>query len=620
MARYRVGSKLEYKPERSVGKLKSSATSKSRSSWRTWSSFGRPKVTRLALNIMDIASFLGRYLSGRKEVAVSAHRTGAFSTSLEQQQIRGRPRPLYRIRIPKWDDYKVNLDEFSKYRLFRHGVYHEAMHVRYTPPLLIVGFGKNEPTIYREVMNVIEDRRIEDLGQEEWPGYLPERLFVQAYAYAVRPDVGAIYNLNLPEDHPENQRAVFEAFLQRMLIGRIKGEDRLPAQLRSKIEKLAEKIERALKRLKKSKEDLNRVYDEVAELTRMTVKELNLEPKYHIQLNNSGSQSSWDDTFTSDSTKPKKELQQDMEEFFQEKEKEAVKERRGREIKKKNPNIVTDEDVQQARHGSADVQTEFTKVKSGKTMPKELEFGWASAVSRSSASPFRDQGFISKMKTLLKDWRIGYRDLYAKAGSKLSIPAYIRTRGKEAFKRRIKTSAKGQKVLVIADLSGSIKDSEHKYKTALISSLEVIDSIGVKTALFTFATDPSLGDGFYAVKTFEEPRWTANHSSKLAALLAEYPCTPTADVYRLLNDYIQKHKPQITVTVTDGAPDNAVATANEVRKLKRHTRMVAFGIATGVIKHKDMRQMLKKFGYNRSVAVRDIHELPPKLVKLIAPY
>jgi len=33
-----------------------------------------------------------------------------------------------------------------------------------------------------------------------------------------------------------------------------------------------------------------------------------------------------------------------------------------------------------------------------------------------------------------------------------------------------------------------------------------------------------------------------------------------------------------------------------------------------------MKQMLKKFGYNRSVAVRDIHELPPKLVKLIAPY
>ena len=53
MARYRVGSKLEYKPERSVGKLKSSATSKPRSSWRTWSPFGRPKATRLALNIVE---------------------------------------------------------------------------------------------------------------------------------------------------------------------------------------------------------------------------------------------------------------------------------------------------------------------------------------------------------------------------------------------------------------------------------------------------------------------------------------------------------------------------------------------------------------------------------------
>jgi hypothetical protein len=163
-----------------------------------------------------------------------------------------------------------------------------------------------------------------------------------------------------------------------------------------------------------------------------------------------------------------------------------------------------------------------------------------------------------------------------------------------------------------------MRSKEDDYKKAIISSLTVLDSIGCNLGFFTFGADPAFGDGYFVVKTFEQPKLTNTHLAKIAALQADYAGTPTDAAYEKLATYVQKHRPDVFITITDGVPDNPIRTEELVKKLKNHTRMVAYGIASPA-KVQEMAERLKGFGYHASFAVANVHEIPPKLVNLIVP-
>ena len=208
-----------------------------------------------------------------------------------------------------------------------------------------------------------------------------------------------------------------------------------------------------------------------------------------------------------------------------------------------------------------------------------------------------------------------------KYGSILKVKQYIKTKGKYPYITRIKKSAKGRKILFVADFSGSVHSFQEHYKKALVSALEVLDSIGVKTALFGFGGEPSGGDYFFfKIKKFEEPKWTVNHAAKVAALQG-YGGTPTDRAYRGLEKYIKEHRPDVVVTLTDGFPDSFSGTEEMVKRLKKYTKMVAFGIAGSEEEAERMEAKLKFFGYNKAFTITtdQMSRLPKKLVDLIAP-
>jgi uncharacterized protein YegL len=148
--------------------------------------------------------------------------------------------------------------------------------------------------------------------------------------------------------------------------------------------------------------------------------------------------------------------------------------------------------------------------------------------------------------------------------------------------------------------------------------MEVLGSIGSNIALFGFGKDPAVGNTFFTVKRFEDPKWTPSHSAKLSAIQAQYPSTPTGSAYQALENYVKRHRPDVFVTVTDGQPDDHATVKNMVRRLKQSTRMVAFGISGGRgVPRADMEAGLKSFGYNQSFAVDNLHDIPPRLVKTI---
>jgi len=274
-------------------------------------------------NITDIALFLAKFLSGKNEIFIAPQEYySGFACAIEK--IGGRN--YYKIMVPKWGKYKLPLDPKSKYRIYRSSVWHEAMHARYTPEKVYnIGAKKGAVTVddplSHDIANILEDRRIEDLGTKMWPGYKAERLFSNGYFWSQRMDVGEFYRTYL-EDYYDPQKGTFdlsklsphqrqsaekwlkqrlshmrhEAILQRIITGKIKGAEDLPLEERRRIEDVAAYAEDELKKITKENVDENKVYQTLKALTEKIIKELQLQ--YYKPPVRLVGQSSWDVTFT----------------------------------------------------------------------------------------------------------------------------------------------------------------------------------------------------------------------------------------------------------------------------------------------------------------------------------
>ena len=269
-------------------------------------------------NITDIALFLAKFLSGKSNIIISPmSKYGGFACRIEK--IAGRE--YYEIIVPRWDRYDLPLDPKSKYRIYRSSIWHESMHARYTPEEVYgygAGGGKVTDPLRHDIINILEDRRIEDLGTKMWPGYKSERLFSNGYFWSQRMNVGEFWNTYLNRYYDPktgfdmrnlNQTAKewlkrrisymrHEAILQRIITGKIKGADSLPLRERQLIEDVAVHVEDQLKKITKEKVSDEKAYRTLKALTEKVIKELELQ-HYRPPIIKVG-QSSWDLTFTED--------------------------------------------------------------------------------------------------------------------------------------------------------------------------------------------------------------------------------------------------------------------------------------------------------------------------------
>lgn len=239
-------------------------------------------------HINDIMFFLAKFISG-KNIKFTTNSLGR-GFSCARVEINGTP--YYWIDAPEWSEYKIPLDPLGKYRIYRSCIWHEACHARYSPLELLTTNTEN-PLLF-DVINIIEDRRIEDIGEQEWPGYRSERLFSNAYLWSRRMDVGDFFNTYLKQyydpttgkyhfsnfEHIQRKiaRMRHEAFLQRLIAMKIKGADKLPPKERELIEETAKYVERKLKPLAKADADKEKVAQELFKLAIYVIKKLKLQP------------------------------------------------------------------------------------------------------------------------------------------------------------------------------------------------------------------------------------------------------------------------------------------------------------------------------------------------------
>ena len=343
---YRRSARESYKPLRRKVALKTAALKSMKSTASTSSQSDVFKTREFQANITDIALFLAKFLSGKSDIFITPQDYGGFACRLEK--IGGRT--YYNILVPKWAKYDLPLDPKSKYRIYRSSIWHEAMHSRYTPEK-VYSIGARidreqdiervlDPLLH-DVANIIEDRRIEDLGVKLWPGYKPERLFSNAYFWSQRMDVGEFYKLYLSSYYDPktgtfpnitNARILdflkqrlshmrHEAFLQRLITGKIKGADKLPLEERQRIEDVAAYVEEELKEITKENVSDKKVYETIERLTKKVIQDLQLQ--YYKPPIRTVGQSSWDITFTPEwaedvGTKDKQKVRAGIDDYFDE--------------------------------------------------------------------------------------------------------------------------------------------------------------------------------------------------------------------------------------------------------------------------------------------------------------
>jgi len=606
--------------------------------------------------------FLAKYLSGKRNVMIKTHPNQQFFT--EPILVDGKP--FYRTNVPDWKVFDPELkDPQKRWTDYRWSVAHEdGGHVRFSPKL-VYGYGQKDP-LAKHVMNLIEDRRIEDLETETFPGNLPDRLFSNGYVLTKRPDPSKMYeaadkldqlaaplkNINDPRAQAQfkgfsaraenlRKQARLEMLLQNVIIQAIKGKNKIPKSELDRVEKTTKEIIDILtdKKTKEMAYDESKWDDLVRKvldpLVQKVIKDLDLRGLQPP----SGGAGHGEGVLTPDFDDTREQpapgegtgdVDADMQDYFDQLKAKADKKKRE---DGDDPNHITQEDIEDAESGGSDQsKQEYENMQNqnqnqqagdegeGGDIPDLETFEPIDSVVPPEA--FIDYRFEQDMVNRLRELRKGKQIIHDKFGTFLSIPAMLNAKD-TPFMREIRHAVKGQKIMLVVDFSGSMRRNQEAYKRALISTMRVFDSLGIKTAMVGFGGEriqkPSGQEEqtsvFFRVKGFEKPKWTDIESGKVAALGATYNSTPTAALYSATEDYIIRHRPDYVITVTDGAPDDPITTRDMVRKLRKYTKMIAFGIGEPA---SSMTKMLQNFDYNAAFGVANVSEIPQKLVKLIA--
>jgi len=170
------------------------------------------------------------------------------------------------VMLPKWSKFNLPVEGYESWILYRQGTWHEAQHLKFSPRGLyrlnpdIPGL---DPRISRALVNIIEDRRVNDLGVTDHVGAIPGRKYEQGYAAFLRADeergLGPLDQIEPPEAQ------IFEAFTQKMLLGGLNGS--IPPEYEELVD---DAVAYALKQIKKmnkhgkKSEEITAIMDKVA--------------------------------------------------------------------------------------------------------------------------------------------------------------------------------------------------------------------------------------------------------------------------------------------------------------------------------------------------------------------
>lgn len=233
---------------------------------------------------------------------------------------------------------------------------------------------------------------------------------------------------------------------------------------------------------------------------------------------------------------------------------------------------------------------------------------------------------INELKNKLKSWRAQWKEVLDIEGEDIDVEAYIACKSSNQTLRQAKifldeqrTSPKGR-IAIMVDMSGSISTLFTKYLQAAAIICEGLDYVKAKFEIYIFQTRAEYGSSniTWLIKAVEE-KWGIEQKNRLA-MMHSMGSTPMIECTRLVAPRIVKSDLGRYLIITDGAPNGGTSGVSGMQALLsklEHKGIKSYFIGISTVRKDNMQAMLGNKHDNRVRHCDGVDEIPSAFFSLL---
>ena len=509
-------------------------------------------------SLVEIATFLVRRWSEKDNIIIEISDKVETKTRLKENKV---------ILTPL--EKRIGND-FQKYRQFRTSLWYEAMRIKHCKKIL------SNDHAFGFILNIMETKRVEELGRRIWKGMDDEIIFNYSYNLVSRPQLHTVYG----------KARLVEAFYQYFMFGAIKGE--IQSSHFEKIKKADAFARKIIEKAIKENYETDWLEKNVIEI----IKILEIDSLLTIPI-----------------SLPFMKAGMPLTEEEMLKALKIILKNKQSDFGSIDPNaVLSGNDVFDEYKVLLD---ENKKTENKGLIPEGVGIQVPSTRNVNETIIY-DMSLINGLKTKFKEWKSGWREQHLKSGEEFDEENYIE--GHEPFFTDVKKSIK-TKIVILLDHSSSIASDSIEYKKATLALCEVLSFLRVKFAVYAFSTQNRLMV-CWSIKP-ENVKWNNLTAKRLAQIVAN-GSTPLAEVYDKMFPILQAKRPNIFLTLTDGEPSDSDAVRKMTKSIKGlGINMVAMGLGPNTIRATNIANNLSHLGYEKTMAVSRLKDIPNKVIKIL---
>ncbi|HEX6378499.1 MAG TPA: VWA domain-containing protein [Nitrososphaeraceae archaeon] len=509
--------------------------------------------------LINLGTFLSRRWSGNNKAIILLIEDKTPTTNLEKNT----------IFMPSLRYYSGT--EFQKYRQWRVSLWYESMRLSSSTKVL------SNDHAFGFILNSIEMKRIEILGLREWRGMENEIIFNEGISWLSRPLLNSLYG----------KHKIVEAFSQYLLTGYVKGE--LFGSESDRVQDAANVARELINESIKKNHKTEWIEHQIPKIIKT------------LQI---------DSLFTIPFVTLKSKIGLSMTENILLKEIEKVIKIRNKVTEKSSDDIIAATQIFK-EYESLVKESKKTDSKGyaameqfGVEVPENVDI---------DESIIYDNDLITKLKSVIRSWKRGWREIHDITGDELDVESIIDSQPKPFlvdFKNTIDT-----KIALLLDHSSSIDEYELEYKKATVALCEALKFLNVKFSAYAFSTK-NKKVSCWIIK-HPDVKWTSMNARNLVQIKPSGG-TPLAEIYNILLPLMKTYKPDIMITLTDGEPSDYNAVRSTIKTYKMNgIHMVAVGVGKTVNNAINIGLNLKYLEYERTLVVSKLDEIPKRVLSLL---
>lgn len=508
--------------------------------------------------LVEIATFLVRRWSENDKITVE------FSDKIETKTRLSENKVILTPMEKRIGSY------FHRYRQFRTSLWYEAMRIKFCKKIL------SNDHAFGFILNTLETQRIEHLGRKIWRGMDDEIIFNYSFMLVARPQLHTVYG----------KARIVEAFYQYFMFGAMKGE--IQSSHFERIKKASEFAKKIVDEAIEKEYDTEWLEKKVNEIIKILDIDSLLTVPVSLPFMKAGMALT----------------EEELLKFLT-----IISKNKEGDFGKTDPKAALSGDNVYEEYK---VLLNENKKSDNKGLTPETIGLQIPATNNVDETKIYDLNLINSLKTKFKEWKSGWKEQHMKSGDEFDEEQFVE--GNEPFFTDVKKSIK-TKIVILLDHSSSIASDAIEYKKATLALCEVLSFLKVKFAVFAFSTE-NRSVVCWQIKA-DNVKWNTVSAKRLAQVVAN-GSTPLAEVYGKMFPVLQSKRPDIFLTLTDGEPSDPNAVRNMIKSLKGlGIKMVALGLGPNTIRATTIAENLRYLGYERTLAVSRLNDIPSKVIGVL---